>query len=143
MSASPEAQARTRNFARVLGPFLTIVPVTVAIRAEELGRMSLQGFFGDPVLVWVLGAMLLFAGLFIIAFHQSWSSAAAVIISLLGWFFTLRGLALLTVPDVYARATRASVAVMPLVRGGFAVLALAGLWLTYVGWIAKPPRAPH
>jgi hypothetical protein len=135
MSASPEAQARTRNFARVLGPFMTIVPATVAIRADELGRMSLEGFFGNPVLVWVLGGMLLFAGLFIIAFHQYWSSAAAVIISLLGWFFALRGLVLLVAPSVYERAMPTAMGTMLLVRAGFFLIALAGLWLTYVGWI--------
>jgi hypothetical protein len=34
--------------------------------------------------VWFAGA-LLFGGLLIIAFHQYWSSVAAVIISLFGW----------------------------------------------------------
>ncbi len=135
MTALPEAQAKTRNFARVLGPFMTIIPATVAIRADELGQMSITGFFGNPVLVWVLGAMLLFAGLFIIAFHQYWSTVAAVIISLLGWFFAIRGLVLLMAPDLYERAMPTATGAMLLVRAGFAGLALAGLWLTYVGWI--------
>jgi hypothetical protein len=31
--------------------------------------------------------------------------------------------------------------VIPLVQIGFGALALAGLWLTFVGWIAKPRAA--
>jgi hypothetical protein len=30
---------------------------------------------------------------------------------------------------------------IPVVQIGFGVLVLVGLWLTYVGWIAKPPAA--
>jgi len=29
-----------------------------------------------------------------------------------------------------------------LARIGFGLLVLAGLWLTYTGWITKPPRHP-
>jgi hypothetical protein len=32
MSASEQSRIRTRMFARVMGPYLTIVPTTVAIR---------------------------------------------------------------------------------------------------------------
>jgi hypothetical protein len=42
-------------------------------------------FFKNALLVWFADALLLLAGLLIIAFHQYWSNAAAVIISLLGW----------------------------------------------------------
>ncbi len=30
---------------------------------------------------------------------------------------------------------------MPLAQIGFDLLVLMGLWLTFVGWIAKPPAA--
>ena len=55
MSASEQSQTRTRMFARVLGPYLTIVPTTVAVRGaymqELLRRSSRQipcgrGFMG-------------------------------------------------------------------------------------------------
>ena len=34
MSTSGQPQTRTRMFARVLGPYLTIVPATVAVRGS-------------------------------------------------------------------------------------------------------------
>ncbi len=44
MPATPEAQARTRAFARVIGPFLVIVPAVVAVRAPNTGTI-LPAFF--------------------------------------------------------------------------------------------------
>ena len=78
-------------------------------------------------------------GLLIIAFHQYWSSPAAVMISLFGWFLALRGLILLTVPELILRGGAASMNMIPVVRIGFSILVVVGLWLTYVGWLAKPP----
>ena len=83
---------------------------------------------------------LLFGGLLVIANHQYWSSASAILISLFGWFLALRGLALLVVPHLYEKAGIEAMNAISLVRIGFSLLVLAGLWLTYTGWIAKPQR---
>ena len=69
MPATAEARARTRAFARVIGPFLVIVPSIIAVRAPKMGTF-LSGFFGNGVIVWFAGGLLLFSGLLIIAFHQ-------------------------------------------------------------------------
>jgi hypothetical protein len=37
MAATLEAQAKTRAFARVIGPLLAIVPGVVAVRAPDMG----------------------------------------------------------------------------------------------------------
>ncbi len=141
MPATPEAQAKTRAFARVLGPYLVIVPGIVAARAPDMGAF-VAPFFGNPALVWIMGALMLFAGLFVIAQHQYWSSLAAILISLFGWFLALRGLALLVVPELYQHAGDAVADRFTLVRTMFGAIALAGLCLTYAGWIAKTPPRP-
>jgi hypothetical protein len=141
MPATPEAGARTRAFARVIGPFLAIVPAIIAVRAQNMGAI-LTAFFANEALVWIAGGLLLFAGLLIIAHHQYWSSVAAILISLFGWFLALRGLALLAAPQLIASGGAAGMNMMPIVQIGFGLLVLAGLWLTFVGWIAKPPASP-
>ncbi|MEB3982907.1 hypothetical protein OQ968_16730 [Mycobacterium sp. 663a-19] len=131
---------RTRSFARVLGPFIAVVPAIVAVRAGSVGN-QLSSFSKDPMWPWVLGALLFFCGLFVVAFHQYWRSAAAVIISLFGWFLLLRGFALLAAPqlvtDAAQSATQTSGSSVGVVRAGFGLLALCGLYLTYVGWVKK------
>ena len=140
MPATAEARARTRAFARVIGPFLVIVPGIIAVRAPNMGTI-LSGFFENEVMVWFAGALLLFGGLLIIAFHQYWYSLSAILISLFGWFLALRGLTLLAAPQLIERGAAVSLHFVPIVQMGFGVLVLIGLWLTHEGWIAKPPAA--
>ncbi len=140
MPATPEARARTRAFARVIGPFLAIVATIVAVRMPTMGT-TLTTFFDNPMLVWVAGAMLLMGGLLIIAFHQYWSGLSAILISLFGWFLALRGVVLLAAPQLIARGADVSKNMMPIARIFFGFIVLIGLWLTYAGWIGKPPAA--
>jgi hypothetical protein len=134
--ATPESQARTRAFARVIGPWLVIVPSIIVLRTPGLSALA-SDFFKSDAFVWFAGALLLFAGLLIIAFHQYWSSVAAALISLFGWVLALRGLLLMATPDLYQRAAVVADTVF-LVQIIFGVRTVMGLYLTYVGWIAKP-----
>ena len=133
------SRIRTRMFARAFGPFFLIVPSIIAVRASSQMPVLLHEFSNDPMWQWELGALLLMWGSVIIAFHQYWRSVAAVLISLLGWFLAIRGVLILAIPDVYDSAGSAlEQNAIPLVRVIFAGLALVGLYLSYVGWIAKP-----
>ncbi|MBI5582588.1 MAG: hypothetical protein HY892_02070 [Deltaproteobacteria bacterium] len=140
MPAPTESQARTRAFARVIGPYLVIVTGILVVRAPNLGPI-LSALFQNEALVWMMGALLFFCGLLIIAFHQYWSSPAAVMISLFGWFLAIRGIILLAFPQLIQRGGVASLHLVPAVRIGFSLLVLIGLWLTYIGWFTKPPAA--
>ena len=135
---TPESIARTRAFARVLGPWLAIAPAIILVRMPDMGVLA-SDFFQNPLFAWFAGALLLFCGLLIIAFHQYWSSVAAVMISLFGWFLALRGLVLMAAPQLIERATAASMDVVALVRIFFGALVLIGLYLTYVGWLTGRP----
>jgi uncharacterized membrane protein len=142
VSASQEAQIRTRMFARVLGTFFAIVPTTVAIRGSYMQTLFTE-FKANPMWPWLYGAILLMFGLVIIAFHQYWRSPAAIIVSVVGWFLAIRGVLLLTVPHAYSAAGDAiySSGATAVIWVLFICLALAGLYLTYVGWKPEPRTA--
>lgn len=135
VAATLKSQAQTRAFARVMGPWLVIVPGIIAWRVSAMGVLASE-FFKNDLFVWFAGALLLFVGLLIIAFHQYWSSVAAVLISLFGWILALRGLVLMAAPQLYER-TAASIDAIPLVRLIFSILVAIGFYLTHVGWLAK------
>jgi hypothetical protein len=142
MSSLEQSQIRTHMFARVLGPYFTIVPTMVGVR-EAYMRALFGEFKANPMWPWLYGAILLMLGLVIIAFHQYWRSPAAVIVSVVGWFLAIRGVILLVVPQAYTsvgNAVEGGSGGQALVRVLATCLALAGLYLTYVGWIAKPSR---
>ncbi len=137
MSATPESMARTRAFARVIGPFLIIVPSIVAAHAPEMD-VVVASFLENRMLVWTAGGLLIFSGSLIIAYHQYWSSLSAVFISLFGWAMAVRGVALLVAPQLIARDDAGATIAFPAVRLGFGLLFLAGIWLSFVGWTAEP-----
>ena len=132
-----DPEARTRAFARVIGPFVCLAAGILAIRAAHMAAL-LPAFFANPIWPTFLGALLLLGGICIIAFHRNWTGAAAIAISLLGWFTALRGVILMALPDLMAEGADFSLQFTPVVQIGFAAVSLAGLALAWVGW--RPPR---
>ena len=134
---SQEAVQRTRAFARVIGPFVAAATVIVAIRLPDLSGL-VDDLFTNAVLPWILGAMMLLAGLIVIAFHQYWYGITAVLISLFGWFVALRGLTLMAFPsaieagagDTIARTAARCADLLPAVDGDGPVAHLCRLEVT-------------
>jgi hypothetical protein len=140
MSSSHQTQTTTRMFARVLGPFVLIVCFTAAVRMFDI-RSVISEFAASAMWPWMAGAFVLLGGLIIIAFHQIWRGAAAVIVSLLGWLVALRGLLLLAFPSTFVSMANSVVGMGVLWRTVCIVFAAIGLYLTYVGW--APATRPH
>ncbi|WP_158894245.1 hypothetical protein [Amycolatopsis anabasis] len=147
-TASVEAQQRTRAFARVIGPYVATFTIVYTIRLPALQGL-INDLFAQPVLVWLLGALMLGAGLVIIGGHRSWRGPLAVTVSLFGWFVALRGFLLIATPTTIQSgvdATMLSPTATLVARFFFGALGLLGLLLTYAGWFTKPatpqPSAP-
>jgi hypothetical protein len=132
---SSHRQPRARAFARLIGPWLVIAPAIILARIPAMGDLASE-FFKSALPAWFIGAFLLFGALAIIAFHQYWSSLAAVLISLFGWILALRGFVLMAFPELDARAALApsALAIGQLIYG---ILIVIGLYLTYLRWLTK------
>ena len=143
MIASPQIQARTGLFARVLGPYLIVAALTMVARASYM-RTMLAHFGSDSVWPWVSGAFVLPMGLVVIVLHPYWRGAAATIVSLLGWMTVAKGVALMAFPHAYLSMGNNAVGVAPWWQVGSVIVALLGLYLTVIGWIpgASQPIAP-
>jgi hypothetical protein len=140
---TPESVQRTTAFARVIGPFVAVATLIIAIRLPSLTGL-LDDLFANSVLPWILGAMMLLAGLIIIAFHQYWRGVSAVLISLFGWFVALRGVMMMALPsgiESVAGETVSSPGPVLVARIFFLLLTAMGLWLTYVGWRSPPTKS--
>lgn len=120
-------------FARVLGPFLVILSVVVVVRADDMPAIMSE-FTASGVWPLVIGAFGLMGGIAIVAFHQFWRGAAAIIVSALGWVLVARGLYLLAFPDSFASVADNMIGAVGIWRAAYVVLGLIGLHLAYVGW---------
>jgi hypothetical protein len=139
MRFSEELRARTRIFARVLGPYFVIVCVLAVVRASDM-RAVVSAFGANPLWPWVAGSFVLVGGLTITALHQYWRGAAAIIVSLTGWLLALRGLFLLAFPQTFISAANSVIGADALWRTVCICFAAIGLYLTYVGWMPAPSR---
>ena len=140
MNVSQQLQPRTRMFSRVLGPFLVIADVTAIARASDMGKLLSQ-FEANSLWTWVTGAFILIFGLIIVAGHQYWRGAAAIIVSLLGWLVALRGLILLAFPKTFISLANSMIGAQAWWMAACVAAGLVGLYLTYVGWrpaISRP-----
>jgi hypothetical protein len=133
MSVFVEPNSRTRNFARVLGPFLTVLPAVALARAGSM-KTLLEAFTADPVWSWVTGALLLMGGIAVVAFHSYWRTPAEVVVSAFGWIAILRGFLLVAFPTAFASAADRIIGVVGVWQAVLAIAVLIGLYLTVVGW---------
>ena len=142
MSMAQDVPDQTRKFARVLGPYFLVLSVVVAVRAGDMPAL-LTEFAATVLWPFVMGAFALLGGIAIVAFHQRWRGAAAIIVSLTGWLLVVRGLFLLAVPDTAATVAERLID-MPAVRlPAYAVMALFGLYLTFVGYRSPAKGLQH
>ncbi|WP_249025621.1 hypothetical protein [Mycobacterium branderi] len=131
-------------FARVLGPFLVVVDVTALARASDM-RGLLSDFEANSLWTWVTGAFILLFGLIVVAAHQYWRGAPAIIVSLLGWLIALRGLILLAFPKAFVSLANSMIDAQGWWMTACAAFGVVGLYLTYVGWMpvsGPESRAP-
>jgi hypothetical protein len=134
MDVSPQSQARTRLFARALGPFLIIADATAVARASDMQALLSQ-FEANSLWTWVTGAFILLFGLFVVAAHPYWRGAAAITVSLLGWLITLRGLLLFAFPQAFVAAANGMIGRQGWWVAACVIFALVGVYLTYAGWV--------
>jgi hypothetical protein len=140
--AGPEAQLRTRAFARVIGPYVATFGIVYAVRLPDLGGL-VGDLFAQTFNVLILGALMLAGGLVIIGLHRSWRGPLAVTVSLFGWFVAVRGFLLIATPSTIEAgvdATMLSPTATIVARVFFAALGMLGLVLAYAGWFRAPAR---
>jgi len=132
-----EAQAATTRFcARVAGPFLIVVALMILSRADTF-PMLLPTMMQDAPLVMITGVWTLLLGLIFYAAHHHLGSPAAIALTVLALVVVVRGAMLMVLPETLITIAGQVGQVPPIMMGLTALLGLVGLWLTYVGWMAK------
>lgn len=139
MNSSQQPEYRTRMFARVIGPYLVAIAVAVILRPADMKTM-LSLFEGNLLWAWVVGAFILLLGLTVIALHPYWRGAAAIIVSFMGWGVAAKGLMLVIWPRSYFSTANSAIDAVGWWQSAAVVYAIAGLYLTYVGWMPNRER---
>lgn len=99
--------APTYFLAHFFGFFLVILSLAMLARKKETLE-ALYEIVASKGLLFVMGLLSLFIGLFVVIIHNVWNgSFLALVVTLLGWAMLCRGAVLLFFPQAFRRIFRA------------------------------------
>jgi hypothetical protein len=129
---------RTSFLSRLIGLYLILIALPMAMRREAMVAM-VTSLLHDQAMLFVLGVIMLAAGLAMVLAHNIWSgSALAVMVTLIGWLILLKGLLFLFLPP----ETQAGLFLKELHYDQLfylyaAISWIIGIYLTYGGFVSK------
>lgn len=89
-------------FAQVIGLYLLAISLASLIHQNRLKKI-VQEIMASPALLTIIGCKSLLIGLIILIPHDLWVCKWPVLITLIGWIMTLRGLMLLFFPKAMVK----------------------------------------
>src|SRR5271165_6717547 len=131
--------ARTIWLCRFIGLFALVTGFGMLLRGSDFAT-TMELIVADRPLLFVIGIAALSAGLAIVLVHNVWSGGAAtIIITVIGWLSTLRGVFILLTPvDLEARLL-SGINLGALASFYTVVFIVLGLYLTYAGFRKRTP----
>ncbi|WP_306369094.1 hypothetical protein [Nocardiopsis sp. CC223A] len=118
---------------RILFAYFLVAGIGVMASVRFYADLGAQADRSDPLAVNISGMLHFLIGAAIVSAHLAWDGLLAVIVTLIGFAFMLRGAAYLVVPGLVLRASTTSTARLRL-SGGF--LVAVALLLGYLGFLA-------
>jgi len=129
--------ARTIWLCRFIGLFALVTGFGMLLRGSDFAT-TMELIVADRPLLFVIGIAALSAGLAIVLVHNVWSGGAAtIIITVIGWLSTLRGVFILWTPADVATRLVGGLNLGALASFYIAIFILVGLYLTYAGFRAR------
>lgn len=125
--------SRTAFLSKLVGLYVVVIAIAVLVN-KAMMVATVTGLFQDPAVVVISGVIALGIGLAIVLGHNVWSSAPAIIVTIIGWLSLLKGLALLLVPANVQAAYALGVNYNQYFSVYAVVTLVVGIYLTYAGF---------
>ncbi len=88
--------------AHTLGVFYVVIGLSMFLRPVAYRDMAAE-FFASPALCYTGGIMALLFGLVVLAFHKEWQGALGIIVGIIGWLATAKGVFLIICPNMFEK----------------------------------------
>ena len=131
---------RTPFLSRLIGLYAILVALSMFSRGQATVE-TVAALLQNPSMVFVLGVVMLAAGLAMVLAHNIWSGGAlVVVVTLVGWMTLIKSLVFLFLPpEMEARLFLERLHHQQLFYFYWALPLVLGLYLTYGGF-RLPPR---
>jgi uncharacterized protein YjeT (DUF2065 family) len=90
------------SLAAIFGPLLMILGIWMLFYHENMMKM-LTSLKNSPAVLFLLGFISLLIGLTIITQYDGWDWSLYLLMTLLGWFYVIRGILIFFVPQAYLK----------------------------------------
>jgi putative exporter of polyketide antibiotics len=130
---------RTPFLSRLIGLYAILVALSMFSRGQASVE-TLAALLQNPSMVFVLGVVMLAAGLAMVLAHNIWSGGAlVVVVTLVGWMTLIKSLVFLFLPpEMEARLFLERLHDQQLFYFYWALPLVLGLYLTYGGFRSPP-----
>lgn len=108
--------------ARIIGPFFFIMGLWMYLRGDEIQKIW-DSIKANPALFYIGGVLNLLIGLTMLSTYSSWSFGIPLLLTLLGYLITIRGIVSIFAPERVIEMTerllpmQKSISLIPLVIG--------------------------
>ena len=117
--------------ASVFGPFMVILGAWMLVRSSQLIKVW-ASFKSHPASFFLLGVMNLLLGVCLVSQYNFWYWSKGLLVTLLGWLLTVRGLIALFFPDFFMKHTMTEPALAKVVGWVPFIWGLILCWLAFV-----------
>jgi hypothetical protein len=130
---------RTPFLSRLIGLYAILVALSMFSRGQATVE-TVAALLQNPSMVFVLGVVMLAAGLAMVLAHNIWSGGAlVVVVTLVGWMTLIKSLVFLFLPpEMEARLFVERLHYQQLFYFYWALPLVLGLYLTYGGFRSPP-----
>ena len=118
-------------FGRILAPYLIASGLGLLISKKFYQNQLVNSDKSDPLTVNLSGMIHFFVGITVLNFHFLWNSLLAIIITLLGFSFVLKGASLIILPELTLKSGKGSAKYLPFSGAGFILLGVVLGFLSY------------
>ena len=130
--------SRTLFLSRLIGLYCILVALSMVTR-KQATLESVRAVLRDPSMMFILGAIMLVAGLAMVLAHNIWSGGVlAVIVTLVGWMTLIKSLFFLFLPpEMEAGFFLGQLHYRQLFYMYTAISLVLGVYLTYGGFKSR------
>ena len=124
----------TQFLGQMISPYLLVTGVGFFVSKDYYLKMLADSKHSDPITINLSGMVHFLLGLAIVLNHNLWRTAPEIIITVIGFAASLKGAALIAVPQAALKGNEMSASVLRIIGVAFVVVGAYLGFVTYFGY---------
>jgi uncharacterized membrane protein len=119
--------------ARIIGPYMMVAGIALIINRGNMKKMF-DEYQHNNMLTFSIGALVLLLGLLLLQFHNLWTADWRVLVTIIAWITTIKGVAAMIFPDALMKIAELYKDNDGLLNIQAGIAVLFGAFMSYMGY---------